>query len=251
MRDGRTANLAVGGACAWRLPSDETGPAAARSFLQRTLGGLGLDRDVIEDGRLAVSETATNALRYGHPGPHDRPHAPPELWVWARTVPSPQLVVSVFDCARTSLPHASGADLLDEHGKGLAILEEFTAGWGCALTRSRVAERAVPGKAVWFALPLPRDWPGRTVQVHPGTAAQCLLLCVERRGFRGTRSSDERGTSVVRLPGLNVWVHCRHFCWWASATRYVRRPLIDLQETAEQVVRRLDADTGPACLPTS
>ncbi|MEU6749402.1 ATP-binding protein [Spirillospora sp. NPDC046719] len=243
-------DLAVGGVCAWRLPSDETGPAAARSFLQRTLDGLGVERDVVEDGKLAVSETATNALRYGHPGPHDRPHAPPELWVWARTVPSPQLIVSVFDCARTSLPHASGADLLDERGKGLAILEEFTAGWGCALTRSRVAERAVPGKAVWFALPLPLGWPGRTVRVHPGTAAQCLLLNVTRRGFRGTRCSDERGVSVVVLTGLNVWVHHRHFCWWASETRYVRRPLIDLQE-AEQVVRHLDAGTGPACSPTA
>lgn len=238
------ARLGVGGACAWRLPDDESGPATARSHLQRTLAGLGLGRDVIEDGKLAVSETATNALRYGHPAPQDRPHAPPELWVWARTVPSPQLVVSVFDCARTALPHASGAGLLAERGKGLAILEEFTAGWGCAATRSRVAERPVPGKAVWFLLPLPIDWPGRTVTVHPGTAAQCLLLCVTRRGFRGARSSDERGVSVVVLPGLNVWVHRRHFCWWASATRYVRRPLIDLQETAEQVVRHLDGGTS-------
>ncbi|WP_344896033.1 hypothetical protein [Actinomadura meridiana] len=215
------------------MPEDERGPALARRLLHQTMDGLGLGRDVIEDGKLAVSEIATNALQHGGP--------PPELWVWARTVPAPQLVVSVFDGARKALPQPSNGDLLDDHGKGLGLVGEFTAGWGCDLTRSRVAEPAVSGKAVWFALPIPRVRPGRELRVHPATAAQCLLLCITRRGFPGMRTSDVHGVSVLVLPGLNVWVHPQHFCWQDGPDRYLRRPLIDLQETAEHIVRQLDA----------
>ncbi|TDC97292.1 hypothetical protein [Actinomadura sp. 7K507] len=174
-----------------------------------------------------------------------RPCTAPELWVWARTVPAPQLVVSVFDCARTSLPRTSEAGLLCERGKGLELVREVTADWGGAPTRSRVGTGAVPGKAVWFALPLPRNWPGLGYKVHPGTAAQCLLLNVTRRGFEGTRSTGADGISVVMLPGLNVWVHPEHFCWRSGPRRYLRRPLIDLQETTEHVVRYLDSLDAP------
>ncbi|WUH99113.1 ATP-binding protein [Spirillospora sp. NBC_00431] len=226
------------------MPEDERGPSVARRLLHETMDGLGVGRDVIQDGKVAVSEIATNALRHGRPG--DRPPAVPELWIWARTVPAPQLVVSVFDGAREALPRASGTGLLDEHGKGLGLVGELTAGWGCDLTRSRVAEPVVRGKAVWFAVPLPRDWPGRTLTLHPGTAAQCLLLCVERRGFPGMRTSDANGVSVVVLPGLNVWVHPQHFSWRAGPGRYLRRPLVDLQETAEHIVRQLDGIRVPA-----
>jgi hypothetical protein len=236
--------LASGGFCSWWLPGDETGPRVARSLLHRTMAALGVCRDVIQDGELAVSETATNALRHGRL-PGDRPPTPPELWVWTRTVPSPQLVVSVFDRARTAYPRPSAAGLLDEHGKGLDLLSEVTADWGSAPTRSRLAEPSTQGKSVWFALPLPADWPGQTMRVHPLTAAQTLLLSIVRRGFSGKRSTDERGLSVLALPGLNVWVHRDHFCWPDGSRDYLRRPLIDLQETAEQVVRRLDG-TAPS-----
>lgn len=60
------------------------------------------------------------------------------------------------------------------------------------------------------------------------------------------RTSDEHGVSVLVLPGLNVWVHPQHFCWRAGHDRYLRRPLIDLQETAEHIVRQLDTIHVPA-----
>lgn len=243
--------LVAGGVCAQRLPSDERGPATARRRLHQVMTGLGLERGVIEDGKLAVSETATNALRYGRPASGDRPLTAPELWIWARTVPSPQLVISVFDCARTSVPRMSGNGLLDERGRGLELLQEFTADWGSSPTRSRVADGAVPGKAVWFALPLPRNWPGVGYKVHAGTAAQCLLLNIARRGFHGRRHTAEDGLSVVMLPGLNVWVHPEHFCWRSGPRRYLRRPLIDLQETTEHVVRYLDSITASASFPAA
>ncbi|GAA4239694.1 hypothetical protein GCM10022254_60850 [Actinomadura meridiana] len=207
---------------------------------------LGVGRDVIEDGKLAASEVVTNALRHAASGGR----LAPELWVWARTVPAPQLVVSVFDCAREVLPRASGAGVLDEHGKGLELVGEFTAEWGCALTRSRVADPVVVGKAVWFALPLRCGWPGPTPDVHPGAAAQCLLHCVTRRGFPGLRTVDGNGVSVLVLPGLNVWVHPQHFCWTGGPGRYLQRPLVDLQETAEHIVRWLGAIRVPAPVRT-
>jgi hypothetical protein len=40
---------------------------------------------------------ATNALNHGlRAGPYD-PVVPPELWIWRRITPAPQLVVAVFD----------------------------------------------------------------------------------------------------------------------------------------------------------
>ena len=152
---------------------------------------LRLDRDVIEDGKLAVSETATNALRHAGPTRPDWPPTDPELWIWARTVPSPQLIVSVFDRARMSGPRASGAGLLDQHGKGLKLVAEVTAAWGSVPTRSRVNTVPVCGKAVWFALPLPRDWPGLHYRVQAATAAHHLLLNLTGRGFEGTHGTDD------------------------------------------------------------
>ncbi|MFC5752871.1 ATP-binding protein [Actinomadura rugatobispora] len=242
-----TPNLAAGGMCAWRLPSDESGPAAARSLLQQVMTRLGLRRDVIEDGRLAVSEAATNALRHARPEPLGS-CTPPELWIWARTIPAPQLVVSVFDCARGALPRASGTGLLDEHGKGLGLLAAFTAEWSTAPSRSRLSVQRTPGKTVWFALPLPSDWPGLNLEVQPGTAAQCLLLNLGERGYSGARSSGDEGVFVVELRGLNVWVLGGQFRWQAEPGRCVRRPLVDLQETAELVVRHLEGI--PSASPT-
>ncbi len=245
-----TWGLVTGGLCAWRLPGDESGPAAARRLVRQTMCELQLGRDVIEDGELAVSETATNALRHAGCAQGDRPPPPlPELWIWARTVPSPQLIVSVFDGARTATPHTSGGGLLDEHGKGLELVREVTADWGSAPTRSRVDTTSVPGKAVWFALPLPCDWPGLHYRVHPGPAAHHLLLNLTRRGFEGRRSTTGDGLSVLVLTGLNVWVHRRTFCWWTTPHRYLRRPLIDLQETTELLVRHLDTTPAPAHSP--
>ena len=104
-------------------------------------------------------------------------------------------------------------------------------------------------KAVWFALPLPCDWPGLHYRVHPGTAAHHLLLNLTRRGFEGRRSTTGDGLSVLVLTGLNVWVHRRTFCWWTTPHRYLRRPLIDLQETTELLVRHLDTTPAPAHSP--
>ena len=64
--------------------------------------------------------------------------------------------------------------------------------------------------------------------------------------LQGTRSTTDDGLSVLVLPNLNVWVHRRTFCWWTTPHRYLRRPLIDLQETTELLTHHLDHTLAPA-----
>jgi hypothetical protein len=39
----------------------------------------------------------------------------------------PELVVSIFDADRSHLPHATCIEPLDEHGRGICILNAVTA----------------------------------------------------------------------------------------------------------------------------
>jgi hypothetical protein len=249
MLDSRLPDLAAGGACAWQLPSDESGPAMARSLLAATMTAIGVDREVVEDGKLAVSETSTNALRHARPEPGPGPVVSPELWIWARTIPAPQLVVSVFDTSRVALPRTSDAELLEEHGKGLDLLSAFTAEWGSHASRSRLAAPGTRGKAVWFALPLPAAWPGCRPAIQPAKAAHALLLVLKARGIEGRRHSDEAGISVLELPGVNVWIEPRSFSWQAG--QFVRHPLLDLQETAEHLIRHVEESPLTRTLPVA
>lgn len=241
-------DLAHGGAYAWQLPLDASGPPMARSLLEAAMTALGLEREVIEDGMLAVSETSTNAFQHGRPEPGLGPLVPPELWIWARTQPVPQLVVSVFDTARVDLPRTSGADLLDDHGKGLDLLGAFTAEWRSQLSRSRLATPTVRGKAVRFCLPLPVVWPGRRMVIPPAQAVGALFHSLAARGIEGSLHSDDKGISMLELPGLNVWVCPTGFSWNEGADSPAHHPLTDLQETAEALVEhmeRLDSLMSP------
>jgi len=231
---GHLPNLAASGLYAWRLPLDEAGPALARSLLADAMTSLALDRDLIHDGQVAVSETVTNAHQHA-------PGAPVELWIHARTGTAPQLVVSVFDSAPDALPQIADADPLAEGGRGLNILTALTAGWDCRRSRSRMAQPAVPGKAVRFYLPLPPHWPGRPSLIAPAKAAHALLVCLDSRGIHDTRRSDDKGISVVELPGINVWVRPRHFSWLGPTERYVQHPLVDLHEAADALIEDLTA----------
>src|SRR5690606_32119076 len=112
---GHAFDISRGGMCAWRLPVDESCASVARSLLSMTMTTLGLERDTSDDAVLAVSELATNALT------HSGAATAPELWVWARATPKPQLVISIFDACRSSWPTTTAGDLLDDHGRGRGI----------------------------------------------------------------------------------------------------------------------------------
>ncbi|MEV4256098.1 ATP-binding protein [Spirillospora sp. NPDC049652] len=235
---GRARDLPFGGACLWELPPDALGAGRARGLVGSVMSEVGFERSVVEDAMLAVSELATNAYR--HAG------GSVELWIWARTRPRAELVVSVFDGNRASLPEAQAGDLLDETGKGLGIVAAVASEWGCHLSRSRLSNTVVPGKAAWFVLPLPERWPRPPWQVPPGVAAGRLVEALSDRGLRAVRSSDSSGVSLVSVHRLNVWVCPLTFSWRGTDGVYVRQPLIDLQEAAEGVVRTVEAHAAEA-----
>ncbi|RMI43785.1 ATP-binding protein [Actinomadura harenae] len=197
---------------------------------------VGFDASLVEDGVLAVSELATNAYR--HAG------GSIELWVWARSRPRSELVVSVFDGNRAALPAVHGGELLDESGKGLGIVAAVASGWGCHLSRSRLSHAPVVGKAAWFTLPLPERWPRPPWRVAPRIAARRLVDALAARGLRAEWSSDG-AVSIVSVGGLNVWVCPLTFSWRGPQGVYVRHPLIDLQEAAERVVQAVEAGVCP------
>ncbi|TDB92479.1 hypothetical protein E1266_23925, partial [Actinomadura sp. 7K534] len=152
MTVGDAADIALGGMCAWRLPTDASSASVARSLLGIALTKLGLDRGTTDDAVLAASELATNALT------HSGAAAPPELWVWARTTPKLQLVITVYDACRASWPTNTPGDLLDDHGRGIGIVGMLADAWGAHSSRS-ICTGGTQGKAVWAAFPLPGPWP--------------------------------------------------------------------------------------------
>ncbi|NKZ03282.1 ATP-binding protein [Actinomadura latina] len=225
------AGIPTGGACAFQLPGDLSTPSHARFLVTTTMCQLGFAPHPVEDAKLAVSELATNALTHA-----SSTTARPELWMWARTHPSPELVISIFDIHRDAWPTIRNGDLLDEHGKGLSIVMALSVSAGTHPTRSRL--NAAPGKCVWFTLGLPSSWPEAfrgSVRSAPRTAADRLHAALNARGVPTTRHSDDSGVSVLTTGTLNIWVDRKAFSW-RDGQRYTRQPLIDLQETAERVI---------------
>ncbi|RFU40294.1 hypothetical protein DZF91_17905 [Actinomadura logoneensis] len=203
----------------------------------------GFDAAVVDDAVVAASELVTNAYRHAT--------GAVELWVWARTRPRAQLVVSVFDGSRAAVPRPRDGDLLAETGKGLGIVEALTSGWSSHPSRSRLAHTPMLGKATWFVLPLPERWPRPPWSIAPGVAAQRLVDVLAARGLRPSRASDSAGVSIVSVESLNVWVCPLTFSWRDSSGVYLRLPLIDLQEAGERIVRTLEtASAGAGVCPT-
>lgn len=114
------------------LPSDATGPRAARAFLDETCSGIH-EAKVVEEAQLLVSELVTNAVRYGAP--------PIELQV--RCADDDCLQIRVRDSA-PGMPKPREADADAESGRGLTLVDVVSAAWG--------SEQDADGKAVWFRL---------------------------------------------------------------------------------------------------
>ncbi|MFG2245787.1 ATP-binding protein [Spirillospora sp. NPDC048823] len=227
MLTGEPDDIPSGGACAFQLPRDPSCASQARSLLAATMHELNFTADAIEDAKLAASELATNA--HTHASSTTRP----ELWVWARTHPAPELVVSVYDSHREIWPVSHESDLLNEHGKGLSIVAALSSNTGTNFTRSRLTTSV--GKSVWFTLPLPTGWPTANRVITSAAAASRLSEGLRARGIPATRRSDHNGISVINVGALNIWVEPDAFSW-RSSQGYTHQPLIDLQEAAERIV---------------
>ncbi|WP_222721357.1 ATP-binding protein [Actinomadura sp. HBU206391] len=140
----------------WSLPLGAMCARRARSVLRETLMALDVPPQTIGDAELMVSELATNAYRHaGHHGPH-------ELWLFPRNgldraAADPgacEIVCAVFD-ALPDLGLLADNSFCGDFGRGLSIVAEISHGrWGAQPARSRL-HHEVPGKAVWFACPVP------------------------------------------------------------------------------------------------
>ena len=125
------------------LPGQPASVARARSFVRITAAMWRLSADTVAEVELCMSELVSNAVTHTV---SRRVHC--RLWS-ARGM----LVLEVDDEGPCELPGGlpgpapAAAD--DEHGRGMLLVESFTAAWGS------VPRSEYPGKTVWAALLLP------------------------------------------------------------------------------------------------
>lgn len=125
----------------WRLRDDARAVGDARDLVRDTLQPVNLDRELVDDAALMVSELVTNAVLHGD--------APYELVV---RVDRAEVVCMVVD-AGPVLPVQRRTDDQAEHGRGLSIVAELSAGlYGC-VPQGFATCPGLAGKATWFALP--------------------------------------------------------------------------------------------------
>jgi DNA-binding NarL/FixJ family response regulator len=114
------------------LPADLVSPAAARRFVEETLAQWDCS-EALETVKLLVSEVVANAVV----------HASSEVRVEIRLLPEAIRVV-IGDTDPTT-PTRRDPSLLDESGRGLALVEAMSTAWGVDSTGR--------GKDVWFEVP--------------------------------------------------------------------------------------------------
>lgn len=252
------AAIMLGGCYAWPLPLEATCASEARCAFREAAQALGMPDDLVYDGMTMASELAANTLHaqanVEFDGVAKWPVAGgPELWLYLRRAGGRwELVCKVFDSVTGwkggERPESGHADAEAISGRGLQVVAGLSGGrWGFHLTRSRLGGWKVPGKAVWFALSVPQSGvPGRlrSVRLSPCQAARRLESMLAGRGV-GTHvlRIDERGSGMSVLSvrcGLTVWCAPGQIWWQTGTGSYERRPVADLEEATELLVRRCE-----------
>ncbi|MGW7402973.1 ATP-binding protein [Streptomyces sp. NPDC054833] len=131
----------------WALPWSSTACPRARSAIREVLPRWGL-AGLVPTTELLVSELVCNALR----------HAVGPLSLTLERVSAVRCVVTD---GSSTLPRPTDADVEDESGRGLALVDTLAARWGC--------EPGPVGKSVWFELSADADPP----RVGGGDALEC------------------------------------------------------------------------------
>ncbi len=271
--------VSAGGCATSALPLDATGASLARQVFRAVAADVGLPADLIDDGVTMASELAANTLhaQAGNrlAGARSYPVAGgPEIWLYLRMSGdrAQELVCKVFDSLPAwtdgALPEAATAHLdpaqLDPaqldlaaleavSGRGLQVIDALSQGrWGHHLTRSRLGRWKVPGKAVWFALPVP---PSSALdrfhgpQLDPCEAAVVLERMLSSRGISHIVRADAPASAMAVLSirrDLTVW--CHSGVSWTTSSGREWRAFADLVDAAERVVcaheelARADAD---------
>jgi hypothetical protein len=246
------AGLSSGGCFVRPLPIDTTCASAARRFFREAASTLAIPSGLLHDGVTMASELAANTLHAQRNAARNalrqRSTAGiPEIWLYLRgTGRTRELVCKVFDTERTwsvgAEPGMSKAPLDSVSGRGLQVVAGLSAGqWGCHLTRSRLGNWKVPGKAVWFALRIPPaalpDHVGRS-RYSPDWLINELEAMLAERGLSGSIvRADLDGISVLSISQhLTVWRHGGTVSWRTPSGKYHKMDLADLIEVAEQIV---------------
>lgn len=120
--------------CVWPLPPDGTAASVARSLVTERLALWGLE-ELSDIAELVVSELVGNALRYGG--------GPGQL----RLMRHERLTLEVSDTG-PDLPQIQHAELSDEGGRGLQLVNMLSRNWGSCRTPG--------GKVVWAEQDIPR-----------------------------------------------------------------------------------------------
>lgn len=142
-------------------------------------------------------------------------------------------------------------------GRGLQVVAALSAGrWGYHLTRSRIGGWKVPGKAVWFALPVPgASVPGclQRVTLAPCRSARALETMLTDRGLGPWLLRAEEPTSAMSVlsvrSGLTVWCRDQVIWWQTGEGCYEQRVPTDLIDTAEKIIctcQEMESATPPA-----
>jgi hypothetical protein len=245
------AGISNGGCFARPLPIDTTCASAARRFFREALSSLPIPSGMLHDGVTMASELAANTLHaqrnvaVGAARPRSAPGIP-EIWLYLRgTGRTRELVCKVFDTERGWTvgedPGMSKAPLDSVSGRGLQVVAGLSAGqWGCHLTRSRLGNWKVPGKAVWFALRIPPallpDHVGRS-GYGPEWLMDELEAMLADRGLNSIVRADLDGTSVLSISRhLTVWRHGGTISWRSPSGHYQKTELADLVDVTEQIL---------------
>jgi hypothetical protein len=246
------AGLGGGGCFVRPLPIDTTCASAARRFFREAASTLAIPSGLLHDGVTMASELAANTLHAqrnaARSAIRQRVAAGiPEIWLYLRGIGrTRELVCKVFDTERTwsvgTAPGMDKAPLDSVSGRGLQVVAGLSAGqWGCHLTRSRLGNWRVPGKAVWFSLRIPPavlpDYVGRA-RYSPDWLINELEAMLADRGLSGSIvRADLDGISVLSISQhLTVWRHGSIVSWRTPSGQYHRMDLADLVEVAEQIV---------------
>ena len=255
----RTAGskLAEGAFSAWPLPPGPRAAAVARAVVRSVFGELDLPSEIVSDAQTIISELATNAVVHGDP-------ESAEVWAYLSHHPSPRLNLKVFDAApwrgsgaadpagiATPTALITGEPASDAYGgRGLMLVNALTgeAGgcWGIHPTRRRLGPDPVPGKAVYFTVPLPEL--SAAAPPVPGPLPERLRELAEARGLRSLVSLGE-ATVVHFGVGLWVWVKDRALLCELPGRGLVRYPLSDAVEVVEQMVRLCEEGTADGAAP--
>ncbi|MFD4144677.1 SpoIIE family protein phosphatase [Streptomyces sp. NPDC058572] len=131
----RTGSVVEDCHATYDLEHDRTAPKTARTLVRERLVAWDLGEEEMYAAELVVSELVTNAVRYG---------APP---VRLHLIKTHTLTCEVHDTG-TAAPHLRHARTVDEHGRGLFIINQLAAQWGTRYTRD--------GKIIWAELGLPQ-----------------------------------------------------------------------------------------------